>query len=122
MLWSVVTNLALNACHLGIKDSLLLIVSIDKPSQEDYTQVPTCETTKIGFLRYWFMKLGIVLLVIGIVLLVLVIPYSISGIISGVIELEEGNISGRASAYYGVFGVIAGLVMVGIGAIKVFKQ
>ncbi len=68
------------------------------------------------------MKLGIALLVIGVALLILAIPYSILGIISGVTQLEEGNISGGVSAYYGIIGVVVGFVMTAIGAIRVFKQ
>ncbi len=68
------------------------------------------------------MKLGIALLVTGVALLILAIPYSILGIISGVTQLEEGNISGGVSAYYGIIGVVVGFLMTGIGAIKVFKQ
>ncbi len=68
------------------------------------------------------MKLGIALLVVGVALLILAIPYSILGIISGVTQLEEGSISGGVSAYYGIIGVVAGIVMTGIGATKVFKR
>ncbi len=68
------------------------------------------------------MKLGIAVLVIGVTLLILAISYSILGIIAGVTQLEEGNISGGVSAYYGIIGVIVGFVMTAIGAIKVFKQ
>jgi hypothetical protein len=68
------------------------------------------------------MKLGIPLLVMGVALLILAIPYSILGIISGVTQLEEGNISGGISAYYGIIGVVVGFVMTAIGAIRVFKQ
>jgi hypothetical protein len=68
------------------------------------------------------MKLGIPLLVMGVALLILAIPYSILGIISGVTQLEEGNISGGVSAYYGIIGVVVGFVMTAIGAIRVFKQ
>jgi len=68
------------------------------------------------------MKLGIAILVIGVALLVLAIPYSILGINSGINQLEEGNISGGISAYYGIIIVVAGFVMTTIGAIKVFKQ
>jgi len=68
------------------------------------------------------MKLGIVILVIGVALLILLIPYSILGIISGLTQLEEGNVSRGVSAYFGIIGVIIGLVMTGIGATKVFKQ
>jgi len=68
------------------------------------------------------MKLGIVLLVMGVAFLILAIPYSIFGIISGVTQFEEGNISGGISAYYGIIGVVVGFVMTAIGAIRVFKQ
>ncbi|MFC1906528.1 hypothetical protein ACFLW8_00370 [Chloroflexota bacterium] len=68
------------------------------------------------------MKLGIALLVIGVALLILAIPYSILGIISGVTQMEEGNISGGVPAYFGIIGVVVGFVMTTIGAIKVFKQ
>ena len=68
------------------------------------------------------MKLGIALLVTGIALLILVIPYSIVGIISGVAQLEEGIISSGASAYLGILGVVVGFVMTTIGAIRVFKR
>ena len=68
------------------------------------------------------MKLGITLLAIGVALLILAIPYSILGIISGVTQLEEGNISGGVSAYYGIIGVVIGFVMTSIGAVRVFKH
>ncbi len=68
------------------------------------------------------MKLGIALLVIGVALLILAIPYSILGIISGVTQLEEGNVSGGVLAYSGIVGVVVGFVMTAIGAIRVFKQ
>ena len=68
------------------------------------------------------MKLGIALLVTGVALLILVIPYSIVGIISGVTQLEEGIISRGASAYLGILGVVVGFVMTAIGAIRVFKR
>jgi len=68
------------------------------------------------------MKLGIPLLVIGVLLLILSIPYSIIGIVTGVNQLEEGIISGGFSAYLGIIGVVAGFVMTTIGAIRVFKR
>jgi len=68
------------------------------------------------------MRLGIALLAIGVILLILTIPYSILGIISGVTQLEEGNISGGVSAYYGIIGVVIGFVMTSIGAVRVFKH
>ena len=68
------------------------------------------------------MKLGIALLVIGLALLFVAIPYSILGMIFGLVQLESGNVSGGISAYYGIIGVVVGLVMTGIGAMKVFKR
>ncbi|MFC1900551.1 hypothetical protein ACFLYN_03050 [Chloroflexota bacterium] len=68
------------------------------------------------------MKIGIVLLVIGVLLLIAAIPYSIIGIITGVNQLEEGTVSGGISAYYGVIGVVVGFVLTTIGSVKVFKQ
>jgi len=55
-------------------------------------------------------------------LLILAIPYLILGIVAGVAQLQVGNVSGGVSAYLGIIGVIVGLVMTGIGAMKVFKQ
>ena len=40
------------------------------------------------------MKLGIVFLVIGILLLITTIPYSIMSIVSSINELSQGNVSG----------------------------
>ena len=68
------------------------------------------------------MKLGIALLVIGLVLLFVAIPYSIVGMIVGLAQLESGKVSGGISAYYGIAGVVIGFVMTTIGAIKVFKR
>ena len=68
------------------------------------------------------MIAGIIMLVIGVALLILAIPYSIAGIINGVSQLEEGIISGGFPAYSGIIGVVVGFVLTAIGAIKVFKQ
>jgi len=68
------------------------------------------------------MKLAIALLVLGVSLLILAIPYSILGIVAGVNQLQEGIVSGGVIAYLGVPGVVIGLVMTAIGAVKVFKQ
>ena len=68
------------------------------------------------------MKLGILLPVIGVTLLILAIPYSIVGIVTGVNQLEEGIIYGGISVYFGIIGVVAGFMMTAIGAIKVFKR
>jgi len=68
------------------------------------------------------MKLGIVLLVTGLILLFVAIPYSIVGMIVGLAQLEGGNVSGGISSYFGIIAVVAGLVMTGIGALRVFKR
>jgi hypothetical protein len=68
------------------------------------------------------VKLGIALLAIGIALLIISIPLSIWGVITGVIQLTQSDLSGGFLAYSGIFGVVAGLVMTAIGAIRVFKQ
>jgi hypothetical protein len=68
------------------------------------------------------MKLGIVLLVVGLTLLFVSIPYSIVGMIVGLAQLEGGRVSGGISSYFGIIAVVAGLVMTGVGAMKVFKR
>jgi hypothetical protein len=68
------------------------------------------------------MKLGIPMLVVGVVLLVASIPYSIVSIIAGVNQLSEGIVRGGLSAYYGVIGVVLGFVLTTIGATRVFKR
>ena len=66
------------------------------------------------------MKLGIAFLVIGILLLILAIPYSTVGIISGVTQLEQGNISGQISDYYRIVGVIVAFMITTVGVVRVF--
>lgn len=68
------------------------------------------------------MKLGIAFLVVGVTLLVLAIPYLISSILIGFAQLQGGNVSGGISPYLGIAGVIIGLLLTGIGAVRVFKQ
>ncbi len=68
------------------------------------------------------MKLGIPLLVIGIALLLVSIPYSILNIITGVTRLTQSDVSGGILAYSGIIGVVLGLVLTTIGAVRVFKQ
>ena len=68
------------------------------------------------------MKLGIVLLVVGLTLLFVSIPYSIVGMMVGMAQLEGGRVSGGISSYFGIIAVVAGLVMTGIGALRVFKR
>lgn len=66
------------------------------------------------------MKLGIVLLVIGILLLIFTIPYSLLSIISGFTELEQGKVTGGISAYLLIIGVVLGFVLTVIGATKIY--
>lgn len=68
------------------------------------------------------MKLGIPLLVIGVVLLLFSIPYSILSIITGVIRLTQSDLSGGFLAYSGIIGVVVGFVLTAVGAIRVFKR
>lgn len=68
------------------------------------------------------MKLGIPLLVIGVLLLVLSIPFSIVLLISGFNRLTVGDVSGGVLAYAPLAGVVIGFVMVTVGATRVFKN
>ena len=68
------------------------------------------------------MKLGIPILVIGVALLLISIPYSILSIITGVIRLTQSDLSGGFLAYSGILGVVVGFVLTAIGAIRVFKR
>jgi hypothetical protein len=68
------------------------------------------------------VKLGIPLLVIGLLLLFLSIPFSVLMIIGSFNQLKLGNISGGVLAYAPVAGVIIGLMMTTIGATRVFKD
>ena len=68
------------------------------------------------------MKLGIALLATGVILLVLSVPYLISAIVIGFTQLQGGNVSGGIPAYLGIAAVIIGLLLTGIGAVRVFKQ
>ncbi len=54
------------------------------------------------------MKLGIPILVIGVALLLISIPYSILSIITGVIRLTQSDLSGGFLAYSGIIGVVVG--------------
>ena len=66
------------------------------------------------------VKLGITLLVIGILLLLLFIPYSILNIVTGLVQLSQNIISGGLPAYYGLIGVVLGFVLTTIGIVRVF--
>jgi hypothetical protein len=68
------------------------------------------------------VKFGIPLLVIGILLLIFSIPFSIVLIIGGVNRLTVGIISGGVLAYAPIAGVVLGFVLTAIGATKVFKD
>jgi hypothetical protein len=68
------------------------------------------------------MKLGIPLLVIGVLLLIFSIPYSILMLIGGFRQISIGIVSGGILAYTPVIGVVLGLVMTTIGATRVFKD
>jgi hypothetical protein len=68
------------------------------------------------------MKLGILMLVIGVLLLLSAIPYSIVAMFVGLTQAEEGVVSGGIWAYLGIIGVIAGFALTTIGALRVFKR
>jgi len=68
------------------------------------------------------VKLGIPLLVMGVALLIISIPFSILNIIAGVNRLTQADLSGGVLAYSGIVGVVVGFVLTAIGAIRVFKQ
>jgi hypothetical protein len=68
------------------------------------------------------VKLGILLLVIGVLILVLSIPLSVVFMVGSFTELSAGTISGGLLAYAPVVGVILGFVLTAIGATKVFKD
>jgi len=68
------------------------------------------------------MKIGLVCLIIGILLLLSSIPYSIIALITGVNQLEEGIVSGGFPAYIGIIGVVVGFILTTIGVTRVFKH
>jgi hypothetical protein len=68
------------------------------------------------------MKLGIPLLVIGVLTLVFSIPWSIIVLFGGFNRLTQGDVSGGILSYSPLAVVIAGLVMTTIGATRVFKD
>ena len=67
------------------------------------------------------MKLGIPLLIVGITLLLISIPYSIWSIVTGVIRLTQSDLSGGILAYSGIIGVVVGFMLTAIGVTRVFK-
>jgi hypothetical protein len=75
-----------------------------------------------SFLRSLILKIGIPLLVVGVLLLVLSIPFSVVMIVAGVGQLSSGAFASRLLAWAPLAGVIIGFVMVTIGASRVFKN
>ena len=68
------------------------------------------------------MKLGITLLTIGIVSLAIAIPFWIWGATASPAQLAEANLYREGLIYSAVFGVIVGLAMTIIGAIRVLGR
>jgi hypothetical protein len=68
------------------------------------------------------VKLGIPLLVIGTLLLLFCIPYSVMVLLNGFNRLTSGDVSGGFMAYSPLIGVILSFVMITIGASRVFKN
>ncbi len=68
------------------------------------------------------MKLGIPILVIGLLLLFLSIPFSVIVLIIGFNRVTLGNITGGILAWAPIVGVVLGLVLTTIGATRVFKD
>lgn len=68
------------------------------------------------------MKLGIPFLVMGILMLMISIPYSILSIITGVVRLTQNDLSGGLAAYSGFIGVVLGFVLTAIGVARVFGR
>jgi hypothetical protein len=68
------------------------------------------------------MKLGIPMLVVGVLMLMASVPLSILSILGGFTQITQGRVSGGVSGYVLIAGVIIGLLLTGIGAVRVFKQ
>ncbi len=68
------------------------------------------------------MKLGVPLLVIGILMLVISIPYSILSMIAGVVRLTQNDLSGGLLAYLPLIGVVLGFALTAIGVTRVFGR
>jgi hypothetical protein len=68
------------------------------------------------------MKLGIPILIIGVLMLLASIPFSIIMIVKGVFSTQEGNIISGLIAWSPLAGVIVGFILTTIGASRVFKN
>jgi hypothetical protein len=66
------------------------------------------------------MKLGIVFAVTGVLILILIIPYSIMSIISSFNDLGQGKVTGGFTGYLLIIGVFLGFVFTVIGATEIF--
>jgi hypothetical protein len=66
------------------------------------------------------LRRGIVFVVIGVLLLIITIPYSIIRMISGITELEQGQISGGIPGYLLIIGVVLGFVLIIMGATEIY--
>jgi hypothetical protein len=67
------------------------------------------------------MKLGIALLAIGVAILVISIPSSISAVYNVVFQAGKDSFSSGVFSYIGIIGVVAGIFIIGIGISKIFK-
>ena len=65
------------------------------------------------------MKFGVISLVIGILLLIVCIPYSIYNIVLAVTQMSNNIVSGGFGAWLGVIGVVLGFVLTTIGAVNI---
>jgi hypothetical protein len=68
------------------------------------------------------MKLGIPLLIVGILMLFFSIPFSVIMIVRGVTTLTEGSIINGLIAWSPLIGVVVGFILTTIGASRVFKD
>ncbi len=68
------------------------------------------------------MKLGIPLLVLGIMTLLVSIPFSLWSIMTGALRLFQSDTSGGIWAFLPVVAVVAGFLMTAIGITRVFGK
>jgi hypothetical protein len=68
------------------------------------------------------VKLGIPLLIIGLLMLFASIPFSILMIVKGISDLTGGLITGGILSWSPLAGVIIGLMLTTIGATRTFKD
>jgi hypothetical protein len=68
------------------------------------------------------LKLGIPLLIIGVIMVVCSVPFSVILLMGGVNRLMVGDVSGGALAYAGIAAAVIGMIITTIGASRVFKN